>query len=87
MTTHNVDSKLAYVQALASGPDSSLSLAVDLLDELGEIQNFIMSGAVTGLGLNYLEVLHDRQADLLSQVSLLVSSTKRERSSGGFAQR
>lgn len=72
MTMLNVDSKTSYVQALEGGSAASLLCAVDLLDELGEIQRFLLSGAITGLPREYTTVLHERQDDLLSRVSLLV---------------
>jgi len=72
MTCINVDSKTTYVQALEGGAGASLLHAVDLLDELSEIQYFLLSGAITALSSDYTTVLHERQHDLLSRVSILV---------------
>lgn len=77
MTTTNVDSKNSYVQALEGGTAASLVHAVDLLDELGEIQCFLLSGAISALSVDITGVLHERQQDLLSRVSILVRHSQK----------
>ena len=74
MTTLNIDVKCKSVQA---SYDFSLVHASNLLNQMNDIQNFLLSGAICELPIDVSLSLQQRQSELLSEVSTIVHYNKK----------